>query len=126
MRMEIEGSRLLIVDDEELTRRVLRDDLEERGATVFEARNGRDALRVLEGQDGIDMVVTDIIMPDMEGISFIIEARKRFPRIKILAISGGGLVEPRDYLSSAHRLGADAALEKPFSPSQLAEEIATL
>ena len=77
----------------------------------------------LHHQNPFDLIITDIIMPGKEGISTIIELRKEFPGLKIIAISGGGDFEPFGYLDIAKRVGADRTLPKPFSRNQLIETI---
>ena len=111
-------ARILIIDDEELIRETIRMKLEQNGHEVTEASNGAEGLRALaEGQ--IDLVVTDIIMPDQEGIETIRKIRQRDARIGIIAISGGGRGRGLQFLDIAQKLGANASLPKPFTGSQL-------
>ena len=70
-----------------------------------------------------DMVITDILMPDQDGLGVISSMRQEAPEVKILAISGGGVVGNLDLLVAAERLGADATLAKPFLPEQLFESV---
>ena len=106
---------ILVIDDEEIVRATLRLALESVGHQVLEAGNGDDGLRLLDA-NRIDLTITDIIMPDKEGIETIIEIRRRFPRVKVIALSGvfGGL-----YLEMARQLGAAAALAKPVRTETL-------
>lgn len=106
-------ARVLVVDDEELIRFTLRQMLEKAGHDVVEAVNGRDALHRLEELPA-DLVITDIIMPEKEGLETIVELRRRRPDLKIIAISGGGRTKTSDYLDVAERLGADSAIAKPL------------
>jgi DNA-binding response OmpR family regulator len=111
-------ARILIIDDEELIRETIRIRLEQSGHEVVEAANGVEGLRVFaEGR--IDLVVTDIIMPDQEGIETIRKIRQRDAAVRIIAISGGGRGRNFQFLDIAQKLGADAALSKPFTGSQL-------
>lgn len=109
---------VLIIDDEEDVRRVLRRILKRAGYTTYEAENGREAIalyRVLKP----DVTITDIIMPDVEGIETIRELRSQFDAKNIIAISGGGRTNTYDYLAMAERLGAALVLRKPIDPHSL-------
>src|SRR6185503_15133055 len=83
-------SRLLLIEDDVSLRRVMAQILTRAGYTVSEARNGRVAIKVL-AETPIDVVVTDMIMPEMEGVETIRFLRREYPAIKIVAISGGGI-----------------------------------
>ena len=86
---------ILVVDDEELVRATLRQMLESADHVVFEAANGKEALRSFENR-AVDLVITDIIMPEKEGIETIIDLRKIAPNLRIVAISGGNRARDRD------------------------------
>ena len=107
-------ARILVVDDEEIIRFTLRQILEKAGHEVLEAANGRDAQDSYE-EHRVDLVITDIIMPEKEGIETIVELRQRQPDLRIIAVSGGGRTRTLDYLEIAERLGADGALAKPLN-----------
>lgn len=109
---------VLIVDDEESVRRVLRRILERAGYKTFEAKNGREAIELYKAQKP-DVTITDIIMPDVEGIETIRELRKQFDAKNIIAISGGSRKNTFDYLAMAERLGATLVLRKPIDPRSL-------
>ena len=100
---------VLLVDDEALVRHSLEAALRLNGYDVLHAGNGDEALDVLSSTP-VDVVVTDLAMPRREGMETIIEIRRRFPHVKVIALSGvfGGF-----YLGMARQLGADAALSKP-------------
>ncbi len=116
---------LLLIDDDADVRAPLATWLQRRGHHVTEAGNGVEGLACLE--NGVfDIVVTDIIMPDMEGIETIMRIRKRWPDVLLIAISGGGSGEPSQALRPASRLGAHATLRKPFRPSVLDDLIGRL
>ncbi len=102
-------TRILLVEDDELTRLVLKDVLESEGYEIREASNGREALLSFASAPP-DLVLTDLVMPDTEGIELIIKMRKSDPHVKIVAMSGS-----EDYLELAMKLGAIGSLEKPFS-----------
>jgi CheY-like chemotaxis protein len=113
---------ILIIDDEPGVLGVLRRILENAGHSVTEACNGEAALREFEGNPA-DLVITDIFMPEMDGIEFLVHLRTAFPDARVLAMSGGGLL-PRDQaLSDASLLGADQILQKPFDRENLLEVV---
>lgn len=109
---------VLIIDDEELVRFTLRQILAADGHEVTEARNGAEGYRMYLAQ-AVDVVVTDIIMPEQEGIETIIKLRSHNPDVKIIAISGGGRRKNMDFLKVAEKIGADVVLAKPFSMEEL-------
>jgi YesN/AraC family two-component response regulator len=109
---------VLVVDDEELVRATLCQILEAAGHEIFEATNGNEALRVFEEHEA-DLVITDIIMPEKEGIETIVQLRKRKPNLKIIAISGGGRTNQMEYLKIAMKFGANDILSKPFRREQI-------
>ncbi len=113
---------ILIVDDEPQVRNLLRRILERSGYTVIEAVNGIEAVNLYKAQKP-DLVITDIVMPDKEGIESIIELRRLNNDIKIIAISGGGRVGPDGYLQLAKKLGARFTFEKPIEKAALLHAI---
>lgn len=113
---------ILIVDDEEMVRATLRRQLERAGHDVLEAANGVEAVAIFRERD-VDIVVTDIIMPQKEGIETIIEMRRIKPDTRIVAISGSGRVRNLDFLDIAGKVGADVVLAKPFTGAELIEAI---
>jgi two-component system chemotaxis response regulator CheY len=116
-------SRILLVDDDELLRNMLRIFLEKMGHIVMEARNGKEAVRLFETEPP-DLVLTDLVMPDQDGLETIPAMRRLRPEIKIIAMSGGSRFGPLDYLKIARQMGAVATLNKPFSNEALAQAIA--
>ena len=117
-------ARILLIDDEATVRATLRDMLEEAGHEVLEAGDGDEGLAVLDANTA-DAVITDLIMPQKEGIETIREVRARFPTMKILAISGGSAGH-MDYLEFAQKLGADKVLSKPLDFDELAQTVSAL
>jgi len=111
---------ILVIDDEEMVRATLRLALEAAGHRILEASNGDEGLQLLDTHE-IDLTITDIIMPEKEGIETIIEIRRRQPDARIIAISGGSRSQDIDFLRIAERLGAVHSLAKPFSPQMLLE-----
>jgi len=106
-------ARILVIDDEDQIRALLRRVLEREGHQVLETEFGREALRIAESQP-IDLVITDIMMPDTDGLEVITALRRESPKLKILAISGGGVLRNKA-LHVANVLGAHETLQKPFS-----------
>ncbi len=109
--------RLLVVDDEEMMRNACRLVFEREGFYVVSVKDGKDAIRALE-REHFDVMVTDIIMPDKEGLELIMETMAKLPRLGIVAMSGGGRLSAENYLSLASKLGA-VTLQKPFSPGEI-------
>jgi CheY-like chemotaxis protein len=115
---------LLVEDDSEL-RRALRLNLEGLGHRVVEAGDGREAMVILRSV-GADVVVTDIVMPEKEGLETIVELRRQWPELPIVAMSGGGRVAPGLSLLAAQHLGARRVLAKPFPVAELDRAITEL
>jgi DNA-binding response OmpR family regulator len=111
-------ARILLIDDDDLVRRVLCLVLLNHGHTVIEASNGKDGLELFKTANA-DLVITDIVMPGKEGTEVLLELRKKTPPVKIIAISGGGRQGTADYLKVARHLGAAKVLSKPFSGDEL-------
>ncbi len=113
---------ILVAEDDELIRSTIRRSLEQRGYDVCEAANGAEAIRALRAEP-FDLVITDILMPEKDGLETIRHLRKELPAVKIIAISGN---ENQLFLDSASGLGATRSLAKPFRPSELLELVAEL
>ena len=114
---------ILVVDDHPIMREVVCEMLEDACHQVRFAAEGHEALRKLSCAR-FDLVVTDIVMPEMDGIELIGELRRRYPDTRIIAMSGGGERFPtHDGLAIARRLGAGAALNKQFQAEQLLEAV---
>jgi YesN/AraC family two-component response regulator len=86
---------------------------------------GKASMRLFR-EEAADLVITDIIMPDQEGIETIMELRRDFPEVKIIAISGGGRVRPDEYLHMAKTMGAHLTLLKPFEQQELLSAVQKL
>lgn len=111
-------SRLLVVDDDPLVRHTVSRALSAAGYEVEQACEGEEALRRLE-EGAVDAVVVDIFMPKMDGLELIREIHRKWPSIRILAISGASQRINTDMLSAARAFGAQTSLAKPFMPSEL-------
>ena len=103
----------------------MRRILERAGHNVRVAADGDMGISLYRAEPA-DLVITDLIMPEKEGIETIQELREDFPEVRILAVSGGGMVDPNGPLSDAELFGADASLAKPFSVDELREAVAGL
>lgn len=106
-------ARILIIDDDSDIRQMLKQMLNIEGYDVDEATNGNEAIKIFNDKPA-DLIITDIIMPDKEGIETIREMRNKYSNIKIIAISGGGRAGPTDYLKIAKTFGANRTFTKPF------------
>jgi len=115
---------ILVVDDQSSMCDVLKAMLEEAGHGVMCAPGGRQALLLLNAQR-FDLMIADILMPDYDGIELITEMKKRQLQVPVIAMSGGGHAVPSYYLDMAKRLGAAAALHKPFNRAELFAAVAT-
>lgn len=104
---------ILLIDDDTQLRSVLRRVLGRSGYLVLEAENGREGLEILTRAE-VHLVITDIIMPDMEGIELILELRRTRPDLRVIAMSAGGRISPDNYLSLAKHSGATRTIAKPF------------
>ncbi|GGF23138.1 response regulator [Aliidongia dinghuensis] len=112
-------ARILVIDDDPTIRSLIGGLLEAAGHSSVEARDGRDGIEIFAKQ-AIDLVVTDIVMPEQEGIETIGALRRLSRTVPILAISGSATIgSPGDYLRAAAALGASGTLQKPFAPDAL-------
>ena len=126
---------VLIIDDEEDVRTAIREVLTRAGYDVRTASDGQEGLAA-QRQEPAAVVITDIIMPEKDGIEAIREIRKEFPEVKIIAISGGGglsavayqpeTIVTTAYLAAAKDVGADRIFTKPFNRTELIEAVAGL
>jgi CheY-like chemotaxis protein len=111
-------ARILVIDDDELVRATVKAALELAEHEVVVANDGQQGITSYQSGK-FDLVVTDIIMPEKEGIETIIELRQHNPAVKIIAISGGGRTSNEIFLDVAKKFGAVDVLAKPFTPKQL-------
>lgn len=109
---------ILIIDDDDVFRDVLASALEHSGHVVRQATNGVEGLQKFHQQPA-ELVITDIVMPEKEGLDTIRDLRREFPHARIIAMSGGLAHDPRLYLHMAEKFGAQAVLAKPFALADL-------
>lgn len=117
--------RILIIDDDLDLTISLQDLISGDGYLVSRAGDGKTGMEMQEANP-FDMIITDIIMPEVDGLKVIITVRSKFPDTKLIAISGGGYISSRNYLLMAKELGASMVLCKPFDYALLRSEIKRL
>ncbi|NOX76041.1 MAG: response regulator [Gammaproteobacteria bacterium] len=116
-------AKILVVDDELQIRVMLKYMLEQDQHDVIEAQNGTDGSRLYR-ETQPDLIITDLVMPEKNGIDMLLELRKDFPAVCVLAISGGGgITGAFDYLPIAKLVGASDVLRKPFGMQELREAV---
>jgi YesN/AraC family two-component response regulator len=117
--------KILIIDDEPYILLMLKKMLEKAGYIVDLASNGREGMQLFE-KESADLVITDIIMPDKEGLELILEMKKQHPTLKIIAMSGGGRLSPESYLECAKHFGAEKIFQKPFKQKEFVSAVQEL
>lgn len=116
-------TKILVVDDEPQVRGLMKHMIEDKGYEVVEAENGTVA-NTLCAEGDIDLIVTDLVMPEKNGIDLILLAKQAYPNLPIVAISGGGGITGRyDYLEIAELVGAKRVIRKPFTQENLMSAI---
>jgi len=111
-------AKILLVEDDNLVRDMLTQVLQRASHQVICATNGEEATEMLR-KETPDIMVTDIIMPKKSGITLISEVKNRHPNMEIIAISGGGRLDPTGYLDLSESLGASVSFEKPIDNNAL-------
>ncbi len=109
---------ILLIDDDDLSRGAVHKMLERAGYSVYSSGDGNAAIERYRTTP-TDLVITDLIMPDIDGLEVIQQLRRINPGVRVLAISGGGRVEAEEYLSVARKFGAVEVLPKPFTGQEL-------
>lgn len=114
----LEGMAVLVIEDDPIMLRNLAQWFRQAGSTVLLAQDGVEGLAMFE-QFRPHVVVTDIIMPNREGVETLMAIKAQAPHVKVLAISGGGRLGSVDVLNTARTLGADGVLAKPFRSAEV-------
>ncbi len=115
-------ARIIVIDDQEPIRRVVRRALEKEGHEVLEASDGEIGEQLLE-RSPADVVITDIFMPGQDGILTLRQIRKRFPAVKVIVMSGGDSTGMMDLRRDAELLGAVKSLQKPFNARDIVDVV---
>lgn len=118
-------ARILVIEDDDILRALMRKMLTRSGFEVVEAADGSCATELYR-EHAIDLIVTDLFMPDKEGMEVIRDLRRENPQAKIIAISGGSSFDSIDYLEVARLIGAAKTLNKPFGTRELLEAVRQL
>jgi DNA-binding response OmpR family regulator len=120
---------IMIADDDPMVRKTMKSILVAKGHDVLEAEDGQEAILVLRNltpERTVELIITDILMPKIDGLSMIVELRRLNMRTKILAVTGGGRMIHSNFLAAARNVGAHDALKKPFTHHQLLEKVDSL
>lgn len=120
--MSKKNKTILVIDDEQQFREYMTILLEKNNFTVFVAENGLVGEQQLNAYKP-DLIITDIVMPDKEGVEFIQNLRETDQKTPIIAVSGGNRVNAYSYLSMSKKLGANAILAKPFTSAEILQTI---
>ncbi len=114
--------KILVIDDDELVKNMISSVLRKNNFEVVSASNGVEGVNVAKKVEP-NIVLTDMLMPDKEGVETIIEVKQALPEVKVIAMSGGGQEKNMTFLQMAKKVGADCVLQKPFKPSDLVSMI---
>ncbi|MCD6598260.1 MAG: response regulator [Bacteroidales bacterium] len=115
-------SRVLVIDDEPYILLMLKKLFEKEGFEVDIAINGDEGIRIFSKYPA-DVIITDIVMPEKEGLETIREFKQTNPDLKIIAISGGGRIDSKEYLDSARLFGASKVFRKPFKQREMVNAV---
>lgn len=115
---------IMVIDDEAPVRGVLRELLEQDGHKVLEACDGSEAIALIR-QISVDLIITDLVMPNKSGIDVIMEIKNAMPALPIIALSGGGGIKTGrfDYLQIAKLIGANQIMSKPFAGADIRKQV---
>lgn len=116
---------ILVIDDNEIALKVLCEILIRSGYNVLTAHDGQNGMQMYYSHTPC-LVITDIVMPEKDGLEVIMELNKQDPKPKIIALSGGGRLDSETYLHLASHLGADRIVEKPYHPDQILKNVREL
>lgn len=115
-------TRVLIIDDDDELRSLMKEGMQAAGFEVADAPNGKRGL-ALQRMQPAELVITDLFMPGQEGVETLLELQREYPKVPVIAISGGGRRMKFDYLEVAKEIGAAACLRKPFEFRELLEMV---
>jgi YesN/AraC family two-component response regulator len=116
-------ARILVVEDEELMRDMLAELFKDQGHNTATASNGIEALKAIE-EDNFDLIVTDIVMPEKDGLSVILQTKRDNKNIKVIAISGGDKTfSGKSYLKIARNIGVERTIDKPFKREKVLQAV---
>jgi len=118
-------ARILIIDDEAMIRDLLVNILEREGYETITASGGKDGIKIYR-ENPADLIITDLLMPEKDGIETIMELRRDSQDVKIIAMSGGGKIDPETYLQIAKNMGAIETIAKPFDRKELLKTVQEL
>lgn len=118
-------ARILIIDDEVMIRDLLVKILEREGYETITASNGKDGIKT-HRENPSDLIITDLLMPEKDGIETIMELRRDSQDVKIIAMSGGGKIDSETYLEIAKTMGAIETIAKPFDLRTLLKKVQEL
>ena len=118
-------ARILVIDDEPYILMMLKKMLEKVGHEVDMAINGEEGMELFN-KFHADLIITDIVMPEKEGLETIRELKRKHPELKVIAISGGGRVDSKEYLESARLFGASRIFKKPFKQKEIIDAVEEL
>ena len=114
--------KILIIEDDAALRETICDILEAANYEVKDTNNGKEGL-AWHKEQLFDLIITDILMPDIDGLEIIMEIREKYPETKLIAISGGGYIASAQYLYAAEKLGSQKVLSKPFENEELISKV---
>jgi len=121
----MKSKRILVIEDDPFMRETLQDVVEDKGYYITTVANGKRGISLHE-KEHYDLIITDVLMPDIDGLEVIMKIRQNFPQTKLLAVSGGGHISSKEYLMMARELGSNGVVQKPFNNDELVEKIASL
>ncbi len=124
-RLSLQLPSILLIEDDISMRSMMIDFFTQKKFTLSAASNGSEALKLIQGKR-FDLVITDIIMDNQDGLEVIRVIKNSYPEIKVIAISGGGKLSAEIYLKIASLLGAISIFQKPFSMNDLFNEIGNI
>lgn len=111
-------SQILVVEDDPHFRSMVARILKSQGYGVHEAANGRECISMMDSLE-VDVVIVDMLMPEVDGIETIIKLKQTHNEVKIIGMSGGGMVNGAEYLHMAKQFGVDQTLLKPFTRDEM-------